>query len=527
MTRASTVAQPLSPPDDDSADLPAGSGHRAPVEPHAPNRSLTFRPNPSMRRANTPWSYRNVNLTWTPEQRTWDSHHEDGAFVDWLHTRRKLRVFGECWGMSAVSHPATGGDVIISPPRGLEQGPRVRWSSQQKNAVVCTLGCTFEEVHAFLEQQGGTKALANQPGYSRLSVMGTLATGGHGSGLSQGPLESLVESVTLAAVGTTHEHLRFERAHPDFARVVHHMGRLGPVLEVELRVRDAFRIAEQRHVRVLGRTTGDWRGEFRALVREATELQLEPDVHSAELWIAPYARRERELSVALGVRRYTSAALSTKLKRPPTLRYEVLQTAGRALATLLTWGLQHWVPHVLETAVRSTHTPQPVVMSSREGLDFGAPNVNRMGSIEAGIELNRGADAIIAALELLARLAAQQLYVFSPLGVRFVASGLEGSLSPHAGRAQTLHLEVPTLGDDRVFHGPRVLAPLQRLLAAHFDGRPHWGQRVYLTPTELSRLWPRDSFRAMTGLVERLDPNGVFANQLVDETLACARSARA
>ncbi len=418
------------------------------------------------------WSRRNLSPNWTPESLEWGSSASE-LITTWLASGRNLRVLGECWGMSEVSHPAHGGSVLVTRTRTRNDVPRVRWTSPQQNAVTCGLGCTFEEVHEFLAHEGGKKSLANQPGYSGLTVMGTLGTGGHGSGLSQGPLESLVRSVTLASICARSETLRFDQDHPDFPLAVHHLGRLGPVVEVELGVREAFRIAERREIRVLGQRGRDFKNELRDLIYEAALLQRQPTVHSAEIWVAPYQRKANELVVALGTRHYTTEPLSTTVKRPSTLRYEVLQAAGRALATLLACGLEHLTPWVLEQAVRSTHTPEPVVMEARTGLDFGAPNVNRMGSIEAAVALGRGADALTASLEMLARLAQQGLYVFSPLGVRFVGQARDGNLSPQSGRTETLHLEVPTLGNDRMFRGHEVLAPLQRMLAASSMGAEH------------------------------------------------------
>ncbi|MBX3189195.1 MAG: hypothetical protein KF819_19385 [Labilithrix sp.] len=465
------------------------------------------------------YTHRNVALTWDAAHRTWQwppNHYAtyDAMVADGLPG---IHVVGECWGMSKITHPKRGGGLLLSGDPASVLGPRVRWSTPGRKHVRCLLGATWGEVNDFLDLSK-TRNLENQPGFEGLTVAGNLGTGGHGSGLGLGPLSSMARQIVLGPVTPGGEPVTFDRQHADFDYVATHLGRLGPVVEIDLDLREVYNIAEERQIRVLGRN-GTWQEDLHALVAEAVALQAQPDVHSAEIWIAPYVD-DGELVTAFGVRRRTTDPISTDTKRPSVLRCEALQALGRFVAIIVASLQPKWIRPVLRQTVKATKTPR-VVMSARHGLDFGAPNVNRMGAIEMAMDISKRADGtpIITVIDKLAELARKKdRYVFAPMGVRFVGAGPDRGLSPHVGRKKTMHIEIPTFGDDETFHGDEVLAPLQRALAK-LDGRPHWGQRIYLSTAELSRLWPASEIAGMKRVVQRLDPHNVFANVLVDPVL--------
>ncbi|CAN5161679.1 D-arabinono-1,4-lactone oxidase [soil metagenome] len=385
----------------------------------------------------------------------------------------------------------------------------------------CVLGATYEEVHDFLDRDR-TRCLANQPGFSLLTVAGNIGCGGHGSSLKQGSLAALVRSISIAAVDGGGGVTSYERGDPGFDDALTHLGRIGPVVAIVLDVVDRFRISETRELVILGDDGADWRVDLQALVDSTIALQAQPDVHSCELWIAPYADSQGRMTAVLGTRKYApiTAPIDTpKNQRPPALRSKALQTIAQVAAAVTARIHPRAIRPVLRWALHSTTTNHgPVVMEPREGLDFGALNENRTTTIESGIDISTSTSVapLVDLFETLDTMGdAENLYLFSPIGVRFVGQGEKGGLSPQAGRARSMHVEISTFADDQWFHGSKILPRLQKLLA-QAGGRPHWGLNVFLSSTELRALWPDAAWDGLKAMVAQTDQSGVFANPLLD-----------
>ncbi|NUO52593.1 MAG: hypothetical protein HOV80_27420 [Polyangiaceae bacterium] len=423
--------------------------------------------------------------------------------------------------MSAICHPPPGGVILLSrePSR---DAPRVSFT--ERGHLRCLLGATFIEATAFLDAhpwQGVRKCLINQPGFQRLTVIGVLGAGGHGSGLHNGPIASQVAAIELGPIpGGRTTTRRLERGEPDFDRVLTHLGRLGPVLAVELDVVDRFRLAESREVLEIHGNAATRERQLSALIRRAIVAQADPRVHSADVWIAPYAQA-RIVVAALGTRHFTRQSVSA-WQRPLALRSAALLQAANVAWNVATALRPGTVPGMLQQAVRMTATRR-LVLEARDALDLGAPNRLPMHAIETAIDLDdvaRATRAIVTTLAYLEEIATRRsLYVCAPVGIRFVGTTTAAGLSPHAGRRRTMHIEVPTFADPRL-RAAEVLAPLQRLFARDFSGRPHWGQGLYLSATELRPMWDDSELRELRAIVARDDPHGVFANPLLDSLLA-------
>lgn len=465
----------------------------------------------------TSWEYRNVFLDWPAYHASWPMPPKSVDPMVTLLARGPtgIHVLGECWGMSDITHPMTPGSVLLSGDV-TNPGTRVSQGSTADH-VSCLLGTTWNEVNDYLDSLAGApKRLANLPGFGGLTVAGNIGCGGHGSSLTLGPLASMVTAVELASIDDpTAPTTTYKPGDPNFEHVVTHLGRVGPIMSVELAVQAAYRIEEKREIRILG-VSGTLEQDLKDLIEEAMDEHDDPEVHSTELWIAPYPDGT-EYTVAFGVRRKTDKAVHGT--RPAVLRWEALQTLGQMAAIIIAYASPKAIEGVLRTTVAFTKT-SPVVMESRDGLDFGAPNVNRMGAIEMAFELKNAsfaAKALLTTLEELAIFAQAERYLFSPIGVRFVGPGPTEGLSPQVGRTKTMHVELPTFADP-IFQGEEVQRPLQTLLAANFDARPHWGQRVFLPTAELQRLWA-GYLIPMRDFVNTVDPHKVFANPLLDPVL--------
>lgn len=476
----------------------------------------------TLERTDSSFSYRNVALSWAAEHGEWRWPPSGyGAYEHASRDDEKVHVLGECWGMSAISHPPQNGRVLLTGDPMNLPGPRVKWGNSP-NTVTCLLGATWNEVHQFLNDNGNDKNLANQPGFSGLTVIGNIGTGGHGSSLGTGPLAQMVTEVRIASVEDPDKTAPtvFKRGTPEFELAVTHLGRLGPVVSMDVELRNPYRIAETRTIEHLGGNHRDWKVDLEALVMKAIKRQESGDVHSAEIWLAPYADKDGRMTAALGIREITKDKVDHHATRPAVLRSKALQALGEVLAIVMASLHPSLIRKVLRGTVEETETDR-VVMEPRDGLDFGAPNVARVVSIEMALDLSDPRHAVagvISTIEELERLAAKDHYLFSPLGIRFVGKGPSGGLAPQAARDRTLHLEIPTFAAP-VFGADSVLRPLQILLAETYGARPHWGQRVYLTPAQLLPLWPKSSLDAMAAFAKRLDPKGRFTNPLLDPLL--------
>lgn len=461
--------------------------------------------------------FNNVHLSWPAAIRDWRFPPEDfAAYDDMIDLQLPgVRVIGAGWGMSPLSHPKRGGGLLITAGRETALPSAVDWR-EPGSSVRCVLGATFRDVNDFLYSKAPPRSLANQPGFADLSVAGCIGAGGHGSSLVLGNLSSMVQSVTVPPADRGSPAVEIARDDPRFDYVTTHLGRVGPILAMDLAVRSRYRIRETRELCVLGKKNG-WRAELQALVERAVRFQEgEPDAHSAEIWLAPYVD-DGELVAVLGTRVRTNDAPGHE--RPAVLRSHALQILGQLAVAFVSVTEPDWIRGILRRTVRAT-VQKPVVLDAPDGLDFGAANDNPMGAFEMAMDLSNGVDAspIFRVIEELETLSRSSRFVFSPMGVRFVGRGPDHGLAPHQGRARTMHIEIPTFADERLFHGNEVLPPLQRLLA-RLGGRPHWGQRIYLSAHELRALWPAAEIEAMRKVVQERDPAGLFANELLDEML--------
>lgn len=457
---------------------------------------------------------RNLELDFDPQAVTWRDPDSDQPYDDMRNRVGNVRVVGELWGMSPLTHPLKAGALLVTDVGDRSIGGRVKWVDEAaKNAVRCQLGATFGDVFEFLKNDPANMRLANQPGFSGLTVAGVVGTGGHGSGLRFGPLASLVSRIELADVAGGGGRKEFLRGGPDFELAVTHLGRLGPVRSIDLDVRKGFHIAETRSIHHIPKDG------LPTLIQEAIDEQRDDDgLHSIEIWVTPYADGDGHHTVAYGRRRFTDAPAMGK--RPISLRSKMLQGISRFLVSMVSFFNPAWVKPILHYALERTEEKTPVIMDAHDGLDFGAPNRAPMTSMELAVPLDRGGDAVKLLLETLQDLSANQdLYVFAPLGMRFVGQGASTGISPQAGNARTLHLEVPTFRGDTL-RGAQTLARAQQTMARSIvKARPHWGQRVDLDAPTLASLWDKKSRDAVRAHVAKLDPNGVFASPLLDDML--------
>lgn len=472
---------------------------------------------PDAEKVESEFAYRNVRISVAAPVPIW-------AGQPWLYAETTgngpTRLVGECWGMSRLSHPAPGGTLLrTGPPAAAD---RVEWKHGEEGGayyLACGLGATFREAASTASENA--YCLPNLPGFSGLTVAGCIGVGGHGSGLRLGPLASMVRRIQFGHPETGQAEGGCEYARDDelFELAVCHLGRLGPVLAIDLDVVPKYDIRETRTVVEVPKTgVAAWA----TLLKQAIEAQAPEGVHSAEIWIAPYPDNNLYVT-ALGVRRRAKPKPIPETL-PLTNHNPALVGLGY-LASVLTNQLDqvaHKIPALLRAAVRLT-AHGGAHMSGTDGLDFGSANSIPAASIELAIDLKdveRAATALHELLEQLNALAQQKppLHLLSPIGIRFTDAAPSNSLAPQAGRKRTMHVEVPTFNHASC-HAHEILEPIQRFMASKHKARPHWGQRIYLEPRELAALWREEARHAFAKLVKKHDPKRRFANPLLDEML--------
>ena len=382
-------------------------------------------------------------------------------------------------------------------------------------------GATVEIIGAHLWSLG--KAVINQPGYEKLTYVGTMSSGGHGSGTWCGPLSEHVRALHLVTLDENGKVVQFQvepsdgisdpakfaAKYPDlelvqddqmFRACTVAMGCLGIIYSATIEVRDAYNIHETR-------TKLPWATVKQMLPQLLANQGPGKSLHSIEVWINPYPV-DGVVSCVLGERRETRDAQRNA-------RAFVIEYGGpEFLYRLLGWWVAHHpsaVPGLIDAAITASEAAD-VVMTALKGLNFGAVNLAPVTAASCGVpsaDIGNLIDALTGWFQSRAR--DTQSYITSPIGLRFVKAA-NAHLSPAYGR-DTCMIEVPTL-----LGTPRARDTLDRyhdFLFNNYNGRPHWGQ-VNDTPRgRLRELYPKlDSFLESFRV---LNPKGFFDNAFTEQ----------
>jgi hypothetical protein len=382
-------------------------------------------------------------------------------------------------------------------------------------------GATIDIVTQSLWALG--KAVYNQPGYERLTFVGTMSSGGHGSGIWCGPLSEhavALHIVTLDAQGKVvqfqverspgiSDPVAFKAQHPGVDLIQNDdklfdacsvaMGCLGIIYSATIKVRDKYNIRETR-------TKLRWREIKERLPALLAEQGPGKQLHSIEVWINPYLV-DGEVWGILGERAETNAP-------PAGERALVIEYGGpEFLYNLIAWWVAHEpkaTPGLINAAMSATESGV-VVMEAPKGLNFGAPNLAPVTAASCGVPVAGIGDLVDQLTAFFqARAAQTQSYITSPLGLRFVHAA-SAPMSPSYGR-DTCMIEVPIL-----LGTPRARDTLDAYhdFLAPFGGRPHWGQVNDMPPARLDELYPR--LQDFLDVFQALNPKGFFDNDFTEQ----------
>ncbi len=345
--------------------------------------------------------------------------------------------------------PVVGTDGLLLDLRAL---PHIRSTDAERRRVVVGPATTIGEFGEPLWAAG--LALANQGDIVAQHIAGAAATATHGSGLRFGSFSSSLRRVRL--VGPDGSIVEIGEDDPDRLHAAQtSIGMLGVVVEAELEVASAYRLAER-----VDHWSWDEAWEpFEELAQEHRHYSFfwMPSDDSAAL----YGLGEGGVSLAdrCHVKIYDEVGDDTPDSDEPHRR------------------------------VGPAHVIYPMVYE---------PNFHEL---EYFVPFERGREALAAMRELM--LASLPASVF-PMEVRTV--GREEAWLSHSHGRDTVVISVSgTPGTD---YWP-YLRDVDRLLGT-FDARVHWGKLHFLTPEQLRARYPRaDDFVALR---RELDPDGVFLN---------------
>ncbi|MFJ9665286.1 FAD-binding protein [Streptomyces sp. NPDC101219] len=379
----------------------------------------------------------------------------------------RVRVLGSGHSFNRIADPGEGGLLLsldAMPPR-IDVDTAAR-------TVVAGAGVRYAELARTVHAHG--LALGNMASLPHISVAGSVATGTHGSGVTNGPLASAVREVELVTAAGDLE--RIGRADDRFGAVVTSLGALGVVTALTLDLEPAYEV-EQHVFTELPLDVLDPR-TFGQVMASAYSVSLFTD------WRAPGFRQ-------VWLKRRTDRPL------PPFPWAEP--------AT----GKMHPVPGM--PAVNCTEqsgVPGPW----HERLPHFRAEFTPSSGAELQSEYLMPRGCAVEALHALDAVRETVAPVLQTCEIRTVAAD-EQWLSPAHGR------------DSVAFHftwiadAGAVLPVVRRVeeALAPFAPRPHWG-KVFTTPVaELRDRYPR--LRDFAHLAGTLDPTETFRNAFVRELL--------
>lgn len=364
----------------------------------------------------------------------------------------------------------TTGDLVVLD--GLPGTAEFDLDDDGTGTVVVPGGMRYSELVGHLARRG--LALPNLASLPHITVAGATATGTHGSGNRTGSLGTSVVGLELVRSDGVLVPIPDDDA--DLAGAVVHLGALGVVTRLRLRVQPTFDVRNTVYVDL---TWDRFLADLDAVADAAYSVSVFTDWH-----------------------RITQVWVKSRPDDPTVVPEDFF---GARAAT-----------------VPTSMLPGAPVENLTEQLGVPGEWHERLPHFRAGFTPSRGDELQTeyfvarthgqAACEALRGLADRIEPVLHVSEIRTVAAD-DLWLSPAYG-TDVLALHFTWLPDE-----PRVREVLPRIEAAlePFGARPHWGKLFTTGRDELAALYPRMAdFRE---LVRRFDPRGAFGNDFLDRTV--------
>ncbi|WP_406356227.1 FAD-binding protein [Streptomyces sp. NBC_00658] len=402
------------------------------------------------------------NITYTAKEL--HRPHSLDALATLVADSRKVRVLGSGHSFNEIAEP--GDDGVLLSLTALP--PAVDVDTTARTVRVAG-GVRYAELARQVHEHG--LALHNMASLPHISVAGSVATGTHGSGVTNGSLASAVREVELiTSDGST---VTIARGEDRFDGAVTSLGALGVVTALTLDLEPDFEVSQQVFTELPLEGL-----DFEAVAASAYSVSLFTD------WGQPGFRQ---------------VWLKRRTDQP---------NPG------FPWA---------EPATEAAH-PVPGMPARNCTQQFGVPGPwhERLPHFRAEFTPSSGAELqseyllpradALSALHALDAIRETVAPVLQVCEVRTVAADRQW-LSPAYGR-DTVALHFTWVEDTAA-----VLPVVRRVEATLdiFDARPHWG-KVFTVPSAVLReRYPRlDDFRS---LAQSLDPAGKFTNAFVGDFL--------
>jgi L-gulono-1,4-lactone dehydrogenase len=382
---------------------------------------------------------------------------------------RKVRVVGAGHSWSEIAAPH---EIALS----LDRMQGVVEIDDARSIATVRAGTRLERLNAELARVG--RALPIVGSIAHQSLAGAIGTGTHGSSLVHGNLSSLVEGVRI--VTGRGEALDLDARDPRLEGARVHLGALGVLTQIRVRVCPAFRLAETVEAIPIDSAGRD----LIAIARSA---------EYAKVWWVPHTKR------ALAYRYEKTTESPSSRPSPATVRwFDDVVMHGSVFPRVIALSQRHprLVP-AIATVVSQTLLHARRIGPSHLMLSTPMPLVHR--ETEAALPMDLAGEALERVVRMIDREGVRALF---PLEVRFV-KGDSGWMSPAHGR-DTCQIGAYTAeGGDL----ERYFAGFWREMRA-MGARPHWGKEMDHWHEELRALYPEAG--RFTALRDELDPERRF-----------------
>jgi L-gulonolactone oxidase len=400
------------------------------------------------------------------------------AVIEASNEGRRVKVAGA--GHSFTPAALTDGTMLR-----IESLDRILAVDRAAGTVKVEAGITLHELGRRLDRLG--LAMENLGDIDRQTLAGAISTATHGTGQRYPNISAQVAALeVVTADGTTVE--LSEESDPDGFRAARvGLGALGAIYSVTLRVVPPFRIERVDRRRPLAET-----------LERLDELAAAND--HFEFYVFP--RTE-----------WANCRESTRTDRPADPPGELSSYVQEVV-------FENWVGSALAVVARRVPATVPTltrIASAGAGMPrkldhsyrvFASERRIKFTEMEYGVPREHARAAIEDVLAIANR---PELALAFPIEVRFVAAD-DALLSPSHER-DTAYIAVH---HDRKSDWETYFRAVAEAMAK-YGGRPHWGKRHFLGAEELRELYPRfDDFLAVR---DRLDPQGMFANDYTDRVL--------
>jgi xylitol oxidase len=380
----------------------------------------------------------------------------------------RVRVLGSGHSFNEIAEP--GPEGVLLSLAGLPTEVDVDTTAR---TVRVGGGVRYAELARTVHAHG--LALANMASLPHISVAGSVATGTHGSGVTNGSLASVVREVELVtADGTT---VALARGDERFGGAVTSLGALGVVTALTLDLEPAYEV--EQHV--------------------FTEL--------------PLATLDAETLATVTAAAY-SVSLFTDWRAPGFRQVWLKRRTDQPLPDF---------PYAVPATEKMHPVPGMPAVNCTEQFGVPGPWHERLPHFRAEFTPSSGAELqseyllprehALDALRALDAIRDVVAPVLQTCEVRTVAADAQW-LSPAYGR-DTVALHFTWVADT-----PAVLPVVRRVEEAldAFDARPHWGKVFTTAPAVLAERYPR--LGDFAALVRELDPAGTFTNAFVSQVLS-------